>query len=231
MRVSRLSIFGNTIIFGVLALGAWLWWRNVTGTADPPNAAIAIASDTAEKVGVSSSGRAPRTAVRPVGPLVVSRSGLAVPVAGIRQDQLTDTYTASRGGGSRVHNAIDIMAPRGTPVVAATEGTVEKLFYSRGGGGITAYVRSPDGQWLHYYAHLDAYAPGLREGLRLRRGDPIGTVGATGNANPSGPHLHYAIYRMSPGERWWQGAPINPYPQLVGTGSNDRQLARRGERG
>lgn len=231
MRVSRLSLIGNTVIFAVLALGAWIWWRNVTGTADPPNAAIAIAAETAEKVGVDSTRNAPRQEVRATGPLVVAPSGLAIPVLGIRTNELTDTYTASRGGGSRVHNAIDIMAPRGTPVVAATEGTVEKLFFSRGGGGITAYVRSPDGQWLHYYAHLDAYAPGLREGQRLRRGDPIGTVGASGNANPSGPHLHYAIYRMSQGERWWQGAPINPYPQLVGRGENDRQLARRGERG
>jgi murein DD-endopeptidase MepM/ murein hydrolase activator NlpD len=227
VRVSRLSIFGNAIVFAVLAVGAWLWWRNVTGTADPPNAAVAIASDAADRVGVNSSRGAPRQKVSATGPLVVSSSGLAIPVLGIRTSELTDTYTASRGGGSRVHNAIDIMAPRGTPVVAATEGTVEKLFYSRGGGGITAYVRSPDGQWLHYYAHLDSYAPGLREGLRLRRGDPIGTVGVSGNASPSGPHLHYAIYRMSPGERWWQGAAINPYPQLVGGG----QLAGRGERG
>jgi murein DD-endopeptidase MepM/ murein hydrolase activator NlpD len=210
------TVFGNAVVFALLAFGAWLWWRNVTRTADPPAGAVAILAETAEKVGVNSTGGAPRRAVTATGPLVVSPSGLAIPVAGIRTEQLTDTYTASRGGGSRVHKAIDIMAPRGTPVVAATEGTVEKLFYSHGGGGITAYVRSADGQWLHYYAHLDAYAPGLREGQRLRRGDPIGTVGITGNSNPSGPHLHYAIYRMSPGERWWQGTPINPYPQLAG---------------
>ena len=217
-KVSRLSVFGNAMVFALLAFGAWLWWRNVTRTADPPPAAVAILAETAEKVGVDGAGGAPRRAVTQTAPLVVASSGLAIPVAGIAASELTDTYTASRGGGSRVHNAIDIMAPRGTPVVAATEGTVEKLFFSRGGGGITAYVRSPDGRWLHYYAHLDAYAPGLREGQRLRRGDPIGTVGISGNASPSGPHLHYAIYRMSPGERWWQGSPINPYPQLVGNG-------------
>ena len=160
MSSRAFSVFGNAVVFALLAFGAWLWWRNVTRTADPPPGAVAILAETAEKVGVNSTGGAPRRDVGPARPLIVSRSGLAIPVAGIRTEQLTDTYTASRGGGSRVHNAIDIMAPRGTPVVAATEGTVEKLFYSHGGGGITVYVRSPDGQWLHYYAHLDSYEIG-----------------------------------------------------------------------
>jgi murein DD-endopeptidase MepM/ murein hydrolase activator NlpD len=218
MRVSRLSLFGNAIVFALLAFGAWLWWRNVSRTADPPSGAVAILAETAEKVGVDSADGVPRRATRSSEPVNVSPSGLAIPVVGIRADQLSNTFTDSRGGGRRVHNAIDIMAPRGTPVIAATDGIVEKLFFSRGGGGITAYVRSTDGKWLHYYAHLDSYAPGLREGGRIRRGDPIGTVGISGNANPSGPHLHYAIYRMNAGERWWQGVPINPYPQLAGKG-------------
>ena len=216
MKVSRLSVIGNAVVFALLAFGGWLLWHNVTRSADPPSAAAAILSDTARKAGVDSTKGAPRRSGGASGPLVISASGFAIPVAGIPANQLSDTYTASRGGGSRVHNAIDIMAPRGTPVVSASDGTVEKLYTSRGGGGITAYVRSPDGLWLHYYAHLDAYAPGLREGQRIRRGDPIGTVGISGNASPSGPHLHYAIYKMSPGERWWQGSPINPYPQLAG---------------
>jgi len=223
MRVSGrgISVFGNLVVFAVLALGGWLWWHNVSRTADPPSAAEAILSETAERVGVNSSRGAPRVSRSGAsGPLVVSASGFAIPVAGMEASELTDTYTASRGGGSRVHNAIDIMAPRGTPVVSATDGTVEKLFYSSGGGGITAYVRSPDGQWLHYYAHLDSYAPSLREGMQIRRGDPIGGVGVSGNANPSGPHLHYAIYKMSPGQRWYQGTPINPYPQLAGRRAN-----------
>ncbi|MDQ4087690.1 MAG: M23 family metallopeptidase, partial [Pseudomonadota bacterium] len=134
----------------------------------------------------------------------------------VSADELQDTYTQSRAGGARVHNAIDIMAPRGTPVVAAAPGTVEKLFFSRGGGGITAYVRSPDRQWIYYYAHLDAYAPGLREGQNVRQGDPIGTVGSSGNANPAGPHLHFAVHRMAPGEDWHQGRAVNPYPLLAG---------------
>jgi murein DD-endopeptidase MepM/ murein hydrolase activator NlpD len=216
-----LSVFGNAIVFAVLALGAWIWWRNVSRTADPPSAAVAVLAETAKKAGIDSAARAPRVQTAlPPGSLSYAESGLAIPVAGIRTGDLADTYTQSRGGGSRVHHAIDIMAPRGTPVVSASDGTVEKLYFSRGGGGITAYVRSPDRQWLHYYAHLDAYAPGLQEGRRIRRGDPIGTVGISGNANPSGPHLHYAIYRVRPGERWWQGAPINPYPLLAGPASN-----------
>jgi murein DD-endopeptidase MepM/ murein hydrolase activator NlpD len=148
--------------------------------------------------------------------LVLGPTGLALPVAGVRPAQLVDTFTQARAGGARIHDAIDIMAPAGTLVVAAAPGTVEKLFFSRGGGGITAYVRSPDHQWVYYYAHLNDYAPGLREGQPVRRGDPIGTVGSTGNANPAGPHLHFAILHMRPGEKWHQGTPINPYPLLAG---------------
>ena len=165
---------------------------------------------------------AEKSAAPPAAPqrpaLVLGPGGLAVPVSGIRADQLSDTYTQSRGGGSRVHNAIDIMAPTGTPVVSAAPGTVEKLFFSRGGGGISAYVRSPDRQWIFYYAHLDAYAPGLREGQAIAQGDPIGTVGFTGNANPAGPHLHFAVHRMAEGEDWHEGTAVNPYPLLAGPG-------------
>ena len=148
--------------------------------------------------------------------LVVGPAGLAIPVAGIKPEQLLDTYTQARAGGRRVHDAIDIMAANGTPVLAAAPGTVEKLFYSKGGGGITTYVRSDDKRWIYYYAHLDEYAPGLQEGQRVERGTRIGTVGSTGNASPSGPHLHFAIHRMEPGEDWHDGSPVNPYPLLAG---------------
>ena len=86
----------------------------------------------------------------------------------------------------------------------------------KGGGGITAYIRSPDKRWMYYYAHLEEYAPGLQEGQQIRRGDRIGTVGSTGNANPAGPHLHFAINRMEPGDDWHDGSPTNPYPLLAG---------------
>jgi murein DD-endopeptidase MepM/ murein hydrolase activator NlpD len=150
--------------------------------------------------------------------LVLGPSGLAVPVAGIAVEDLVDTYQQSRAAGARVHNAIDIMAPEGTPVVAAAEGIVEKLYFSRGGGGITVYVRSPDQQWIYYYAHLQEYAPGLQEGQKVERGDRLGSVGSTGNANPAGPHLHFAVHQMAPNEPWYEGTPVNPYPLLAGQG-------------
>jgi murein DD-endopeptidase MepM/ murein hydrolase activator NlpD len=146
----------------------------------------------------------------------VGPAGLAIPVAGVKASQLSDTFTQARAGGERVHDAIDIMADEGTPVIAATDGTVEKLFFSDGGGGITAYVRSPDQRWTYYYAHLQGYAPGLAEGQKVKRGQLIGRVGHTGNANAQGPHLHFAINQMRAGEKWYQGSPINPYPLLAG---------------
>jgi len=152
--------------------------------------------------------------------LILGPTGLAVPVLGVKPAALIDTFSQSRAGGRRAHDALDIMAPAGTPVVAAAPGAVEKLFFSNGGGGISAYVRSPDGRWNYYYAHLRNYAPGLREGQRLSQGDPIGNVGSTGDASPSAPHLHFAINRMEPGQRWWQGTPINPYPLLAGSQAN-----------
>ena len=146
----------------------------------------------------------------------VGPAGLAIPVAGVKPKQLTDTFTQARAGGARVHDAIDIMADEGTPVIAATDGRVEKLFFSQGGGGITVYVRSPDQRWSYYYAHLQGYAPGLAEGQQVKRGQVIGRVGTTGNAAASGPHLHFAINQMRSGEKWYQGTPINPYPLLAG---------------
>jgi murein DD-endopeptidase MepM/ murein hydrolase activator NlpD len=147
--------------------------------------------------------------------LEIGPSGLAIPVAGIKPEALANTYKAARSGG-RVHNAIDIMAPHGTPVLASAPGVVEKLFFSQGGGGISVYVRSPDKQWIFYYAHLEAYAPGLKEGQAVKQGDVLGTVGSTGNASPSGPHLHFAVNKMAPGDDWHDGSPINPYPLLAG---------------
>ncbi|MBW0144906.1 M23 family metallopeptidase [Sphingomicrobium sp. B8] len=146
----------------------------------------------------------------------VGPSGLAIPVVGKTADDLVDTFTQARAGGARRHDAIDIMADTGTPVVAASEGRLEKIYFSEGGGGKTLYVRSDDGRWIYYYAHLDGYAPGLEEGQRIRLGQRLGTVGYSGNASPDGPHLHFAIHRMEPEEDWWEGRPINPYPLLAG---------------
>ena len=141
---------------------------------------------------------------------------LVIPVEGVPSSALADTFTQARAGGARPHDAIDIMAARGRPVVAAADGRVEKLFWS-GEGGRTLYQRSTDGKRIYYYAHLDSYAPGLGEGQALQRGQPIGTVGSTGNADESAPHLHFAILLVRPDEPWYGGQPINPYPLLVGS--------------
>lgn len=140
---------------------------------------------------------------------------LAVPVANIKPEELRDTFTEARAGGARVHDAIDIMSPAGTHVVSAAPGTVEKLFFSKGGGGITIYIRSKNRRWMYYYAHLNSYASGLKEDMAVARGQVIGTVGSTGNASARGPHLHFAVHRMNEGESWWRGSAVNPYPLLT----------------
>src|SRR3982751_7143632 len=127
----------------------------------------------------------------------VGPAGLAIPVVGIKAGQLSDTYDDARGQGRR-HDAIDIMADEGTPVIAAADGTIEKLFNSVR-GGITIYERSPDQKWVYYYAHLSAYTAGLHEGQQVRRGEVIGRVGHTGDANAGGPHLHFALHQMATG--------------------------------
>lgn len=145
-----------------------------------------------------------------------SSQGLVIPVAGVRPNQLADTFTQAREGGGRLHDALDIMAPRGTPVIAAAAGRVEKLFLSKDGGN-TIYLRTSDGRTIHYYAHLDAYAPGLAEGAAVRQRAPLGTVGSTGNADPAGPHLHFAVIATDPARKWWEpGRAVNPYPLLRG---------------
>jgi murein DD-endopeptidase MepM/ murein hydrolase activator NlpD len=141
---------------------------------------------------------------------------LTVPVQGVSRAQIIDTWGQARANGARTHQATDILAPGGTPVIAAAPGVVEKLFYSEGGGGITLYVRSPDRQWSYYYAHLQRYAPGVVEGMQVRAGDLLGYVGDTGNAGTGNYHLHFALSHMQPGESWWKGQPVNPYPLLAG---------------
>ncbi len=142
-------------------------------------------------------------------------TGLAMPVQGVLPADLSDTYTDSRGGGKRTHEALDIMAPRGTPVLAVGDGSIAKLFLSKP-GGITIYQFDPKGKFAYYYAHLDGYAAGLAQGQQVRKGQLLGYVGSTGNANPEAPHLHFGIFRLDAEKRWWTGTPINPYPYLRG---------------
>jgi murein DD-endopeptidase MepM/ murein hydrolase activator NlpD len=141
---------------------------------------------------------------------------LAVPVEGYPRSAIQNNWGDARGGGTRAHHGTDIMAPGGAKVVAAAAGTIEKLFQSRL-GGTTLYVRSLDRRWTYYYAHLAGYAPGIREGMAVRPGDPLGFVGNTGDAGPGNFHLHFGVEKLSPDQRWWQGEETNPYPLLAGT--------------
>lgn len=136
-----------------------------------------------------------------------------MPVVGARTMDLRDSFDEARGS-SRRHEAIDILAPRGTPVVAVDEGKVAKLFTSKQ-GGLTVYQFDRNDSHAFYYAHLDRYANSLAEGTYLRRGDPIGFVGTSGNAPPDTPHLHFAIFELGPEKNWWQGKAIDPYPFLM----------------
>jgi murein DD-endopeptidase MepM/ murein hydrolase activator NlpD len=134
---------------------------------------------------------------------------LVVPVAGVQATSLRSTFTEARSGG-RTHEAMDILAPRGTGVLAAVDGQIVKLFTSAL-GGLTIYQFDAEERFCYYYAHLDGYAPDLTEGQRVVRGQTIGYVGTTGNAPPGTPHLHFAIYKLGAEKRWWDGVAIDPY--------------------
>ena len=134
------------------------------------------------------------------------------PIRGLSLADLRDTFTEVHNG--HPHEAIDIAEPRGTPVLAVVSGTVRKLFLSKPGGN-TIYQFDETRVYCYYYAHLDRYAEGLQEGMRVERGDVVGFVGSTGNANPRAPHLHFAIFELGPEKVWWKGKAINPYPGLA----------------
>jgi murein DD-endopeptidase MepM/ murein hydrolase activator NlpD len=205
LKYAATALF-SAVFTAVVVSAFWIWFYSVVPKAGPSVARsgniVAVEPKNAPPVEIAQQ-------------VVVGPAGLAIPVVGVKASDLVDTYDAARGSGRR-HDANDIMAPEGTPVIAAADGTIEKLFFSHGGGGITIYERATDPKWQYYYAHLSAYAPGLHEGQQVKRGQVIGRVGHTGDASPSGPHLHFAINSMGPGQRWWQGTPINPYPLLAG---------------
>ena len=154
----------------------------------------------------------PQPTVGPLNQPAEVTDRLLVPVQGVRPDQLVDTYNAARSQGRR-HDAIDIMAKRGTPVLATASGVVLKLFQSVR-GGTALYELAPDRRTIYYYAHLDRYAPGLVEGRVIRQGDLVGYVGNTGNAGPGNYHLHFEISTTADPKRYWAGTPQNPYPLL-----------------
>lgn len=169
--------------------------------------------------GVGDAVRAPHRPAPPVmraAPTPVGK--LPVPVAGYPRTDITDNWGDPRGDGSRAHHGTDIMAPAGARVIAVVPGRIEKLFASRL-GGTTLYLRSNDGRWIYYYAHLAGYAGGIAEGMRVRAGQVVAFVGDTGDAGPGNYHLHFGVQRMHPGERWYQGEDVNPYPMLAAGGA------------
>ena len=137
---------------------------------------------------------------------------LLLPVDGIKTGQLSDTFNQPRGA-ERRHEALDIMAPKGAKVFAVADGKIAKLFNSKP-GGLTVYEFDPSEKFSYYYAHLDRYAEGLQEGQQVKRGDLLGYVGVSGNADPNAPHLHFAVFELPPTREWWKGKPVNPYPLL-----------------
>jgi murein DD-endopeptidase MepM/ murein hydrolase activator NlpD len=158
----------------------------------------------------------PAASARPASPMddlvrELRARRFTVPVAGITADRIAPSFHDGRGG--HVHEALDILAPRGTAVLAVEDGTIAKLFWSNAGGH-TIYQFDPSRRFAYYYAHLDRYADGLTDGQTVRRGDVIGFVGTTGNANAETPHLHFAIFQLTPERHWWEGTPIDPYPVL-----------------
>ncbi|WP_126967324.1 M23 family metallopeptidase [Xanthomonas arboricola] len=174
--------------------------------------AVAASSPSTEVMPAANTPAAPASAASPEA--ANSGSNLLIPVQGIGSGQLQDTFTDARSEG-RVHDAIDILAPTGTPVIAVADGTVEKLFNSER-GGLTVYQFDPNGTYCYYYAHLERYADGLAEKQSIKRGQVIGYVGSTGNADPAAPHLHFEIHRLGPEKQWWKGEVLNPYPVLHG---------------
>jgi len=196
------------VVFLVLLLGfVTLMWLG-TGRVPPPSVVESVPSVVQPPV---------HTVVQPVtqaATQIAQIKTLIIPVAGVKPDQLLDTFTDSRSEG-RTHDAIDIMAPAETPVLAAADGQIQKLFQSER-GGTTIYQLSADRKLIFYYAHLARYADGLTEGKQVRQGEVIAYVGDTGNAGPGNYHLHFSIAMVADPKRYWEGTNINPYPLLRG---------------
>ncbi|HDS1834842.1 MULTISPECIES: M23 family metallopeptidase [Stenotrophomonas] len=211
MRLSQLIVLGV-----LLGLGAGWWLRRDAGepvAASLPEAQPAAAVAPAKgSVAPLDTAPAPAATAPSAARTADAPSGLLLPVQGVLASQLRDTFTDARSEG-RVHDAIDIMADTGTPVLAVADGTVEKLFDSER-GGLTIYQFEPSGRWCYYYAHLQRYADGLAEKQVIKRGEVIGYVGSTGNASAEAPHLHFEVHMLGPERQWWKGESINPYPLL-----------------
>ena len=199
--------------FVVATLGD-MAWRRITSRKPTSAIGSAMLDDGHAAVierPAATAGRPKRCPRAPTSRTLAERD-LEIPVQGITKRQLVRSFHDERGT-SREHEAIDILAPRNTPVVAVEDGTIAKLFLSKAGGN-TIYQFDPAGEYCYYYAHLERYADGLREGDHVHRGDVIGYVGTSGNAPKDTPHLHFAVFRLTPEKHWWEGTPLDPYDIL-----------------
>lgn len=185
-------------------------WRVVPG---PSPAAVPANQSRASQAPAAASGL-PTLAAAPADATAVAHlNSLLFPVAGGDSARLADSFDEPRDGGERTHRAIDIMAPKGTPVLAVADGRILRLA-NTAKGGISIYAADLEEQYVYYYAHLDHYHPNIYTGRPLLRGDTLGYVGTTGNAPKNLPHLHFQLMRMPSDRKYWNGEPINPYPLL-----------------
>jgi len=210
-----------TLVGLIVLVGAFRKKREAARLMVQPAAVPATTPPLSQPLNNSPEGRPPATALSspsvsatPFVPVMPSSSPgkLIIPVLGVRPEQLRDTFSEARSEG-RVHDAIDIAAPKGTFVIAAADGPIVKLFHSER-GGTTIYQLSANQELVFYYAHLSHYADGLAEGNTVRQGDVIAYVGDTGNAGAGNYHLHFSIATVSDPKRYWEGTNINPYPLL-----------------
>jgi peptidoglycan LD-endopeptidase LytH len=185
-------------------------WQDRSADSDSP--VLEQAEGGAVPPPVPTSGTGPMIGPAPGSPAGLEDRDLVIPVEGVKPEQLTRSFEDKRGS-ARLHEAIDILAPRNTPVKAVEDGVIARLFFSKA-GGITIYQFDPSERYCYYYAHLERYAEGLREGERVKKGQVIGYVGTSGNAPKDVPHLHFAVFRLSAEKRWWEGTPIDPYDIL-----------------
>jgi len=220
------TVFFAGFACGLVFLAALLWWtgklRNMNASAAAATPQVAQAQPAQRPAPAPAQSHEPPPVEGPnaAGPAsagsadaALMQRRLIIPVKGVQAKDLRDGFNEMRGG--HRHEALDIMAPRGTPVLAADEGNVAKLFLSKP-GGLTVYQFDGSQTYCYYYAHLDHYAPGLKEGTLLRKGEVLGYVGSSGDASAGAPHLHFTIFKLGPDRHWWQGTAIDPYEFLGG---------------
>jgi len=230
MRKRPVTVFFAGFVFGLVFLAVLLRQTGMLRTINAsaaPGRSQEFQAQPAQRLDVRRSrlpatppeppvAEVPNSALRSLPEQRLTERRLIIPVQGVHAEDLPDDFNQIRGG--HRHEAIDIMAPRGTPVLAADNGSVVKLFLSKP-GGLTVYQFDESQTYCYYYAHLNSYAPRLQEGMPLRKGDVLGYVGSSGNASPDAPHLHFAVFQLGPERRWWEGTPIDPYGFFTGSPS------------